>query len=63
MLLNSDTDAITTAIRLNSLTLRKTSLNDVSAKVSIDWRRERRKMTQTINGQKSKKAACKNSVE
>lgn len=63
MLLNSDTDAIITAIRLNSLTLRKTSLNDVSPKVPIDWRRERRKMTQTINGQKSKKAACKNSVE
>ena len=63
MLLNSDTDAIITAIRLNSLTLRKTSLNDVSPKVPIDWRRERRKMTQTINGQKSKKAAWRNSTE
>ena len=63
MLLSTDTDEITTAIRLNSLTLKKTSLNDVSPNAPIDWRRKRRKIMQTINGQKSKKAACRNSTE
>ena len=57
MLLRSDTDAITTATRLNSLTLIKTSLNDTSSRDPIDWWRQRRKIMQMINGQKSKKAA------
>ena len=57
MLLRSDTDAITTATRLNSLTLIKTSLNDTSSRDPIDWRRQRRKIIQMKNGQKSKKAA------
>ena len=57
MLQRKDTDAITTATRLNSLTLIKTSLNDTSSKDPIDWRRQRRKIMQMINGQKSKKAA------
>ena len=57
MLLRSDTDAITTATRLNCLTLIKTSLNDTSSRDPIDWRRQRRKIMQMINGQKSKKVA------
>ena len=57
MLIISDTDAITTATRLNSLTLIKTSLNDTSSRDPIDWRRQRRKIMQMINGQKSKNAA------
>ena len=57
MLLSSDTDANTTATRLNSLTLIKTSLNATSSRDPIDWRRQRRKIMQMINGQKSKKAA------
>ena len=57
MLIRSDTDAITTATRLNSLTLIKTSLNDTSSRDPIDWRRRRRKIMQMLNGQKSKKDA------
>ena len=57
MLQRKDTDAITTATRLNSLTLIRTSLNDTSSKDPIDCRRQRRKIMQMINGQKSKKAA------
>ena len=57
MLLRSDTDAITTETRLKSLTLIKTSLNDTSSRDPIDWWRQRRKIMQMINGQKSKKAA------
>ena len=57
MLIRSDTDAIITATRLNSRTLIKTSLNDTSSRDPIDWRRQRRKIMQMINGQKSKKAA------
>ena len=63
MLLRSDPDAITTATRLNSLTLLNTSLKDTSSKDTIDWRRQRRKIMQMINGQKSKKAAWRNSTE
>ena len=57
MLQRNDTDAIITATRLNSLTLINTSLNDTSSRDPIDWRRQRRKIMQMINGQKSKKAA------
>ena len=57
MLLSSDTDANTTATRLNSLTLIKTSLNDTSSRDPIDWRIQRRKIMQMIKGQKSKKVA------
>ena len=57
MLIISDNDAITTATRLKSRTLIKTSLNDTSSRDPIDWWRQRRKIMQMINGQKSKKAA------
>ena len=57
MLLRSDTDAITTETRLKSLTLIKTSLNDTSSRDPIDWWRQRRKIMQMLNGQKSKKTA------
>ena len=63
MLLRSDTIAIIIATRLNSLTLIKTSLNVTSSSDPIDWPRQRRKMKQMINGQKSKKAAWRNSTE
>ena len=57
MLIRSDNDAITTATRLNSRTLIKTSLNDTSSRDPIDWRIQRRKIMQMIKGQKSKKVA------
>ena len=63
MLLRSDTIAIIIATRLNSLTFTKTSLNVTSSRDPIDWPRQRRKMKQTIKGQKSKKAAWRNSTE
>jgi len=63
MLLNSDTDAISKETRLNNLTLAKTSWKEASPKLSIDWRRQRRKIMETKNGQKSKKAAWRNSTE
>ena len=63
MLIINDTDAINTATRLNSLTFIKTSLNVTSSMDPIDWPRQRRKMKQTIKGQKSKKVACRNSTE